>query len=71
METRDIIVLGASAGGFTALQRLVEGLPPDLPASLFIVWHMAPDRPRRGGTFRFGFTDPAPAGSQVIPPAPG
>jgi two-component system chemotaxis response regulator CheB len=43
METRDIIVLGASAGGFTALQRLVAGLPPDLPASLFIVWHMAPD----------------------------
>ena len=37
------IVLGASAGGFVALQQLVSGLPPELPASLFIVWHIAPD----------------------------
>jgi two-component system, chemotaxis family, protein-glutamate methylesterase/glutaminase len=43
MEARNIIVIGASAGGFEALQRLVSGLPKDLPASLFIVWHMAPD----------------------------
>jgi two-component system chemotaxis response regulator CheB len=43
MQTRDIIVIGASAGGFEAIRRLVAGLPADLPASLFIVWHMSPD----------------------------
>jgi two-component system chemotaxis response regulator CheB len=43
METRNIIVLGASAGGFEALKKLVAGLPNDLQASLFIVWHMSPD----------------------------
>src|SRR5687768_9980752 len=43
MQTRNIIVIGASAGGFDALKTLVSGLPPDLEASIFIVWHMAPD----------------------------
>lgn len=42
MATRDIIVIGASAGGFEALKKLVRGLPGDLPASIFIVWHMSP-----------------------------
>ncbi len=43
MQTRNIIVIGASAGGFDALKTLVAGLPADLPATLLIVWHMAPD----------------------------
>lgn len=43
MESRNIIVIGASAGGFDALKRLVKDLPPDLGASIFIVWHMSPD----------------------------
>jgi two-component system, chemotaxis family, protein-glutamate methylesterase/glutaminase len=43
MESRNIIVVGASAGGFEALKRLVAGLPPDLRASVFIVWHMSSD----------------------------
>ena len=43
MESRNIIVIGASAGGFEALKKLVGGLPSDLQASLFIVWHMSPD----------------------------
>lgn len=43
MNTRNIIVIGASAGGFSVLQRLVADLPPDLPAALFVVWHMPPD----------------------------
>lgn len=38
-----IIVVGASAGGFEALKKLVKDLPADLNASIFIVWHMAPD----------------------------
>lgn len=40
MPGRDIIVVGASAGGMEALRTLVAGLPPDLPAALFVVWHM-------------------------------
>jgi two-component system, chemotaxis family, protein-glutamate methylesterase/glutaminase len=43
MDSRNIIVIGASAGGFEALKKLVAGLPSDLQASLFIVWHMSPD----------------------------
>jgi two-component system chemotaxis response regulator CheB len=38
---RDIVVIGASAGGLQALDRLVENLPPELPASVFVVLHLA------------------------------
>lgn len=43
MEKRNIIVIGASAGGFETLKKIVKDLPPDLNASIFIVWHMSPD----------------------------
>jgi two-component system, chemotaxis family, protein-glutamate methylesterase/glutaminase len=43
MESRNIIVIGASAGGFDALKRLVGDLPSDLQASIFIVWHISAD----------------------------
>jgi two-component system chemotaxis response regulator CheB len=43
MEKRNIIVIGASAGGFEALKRLVGDLSPDLDAAIFIVWHMPAD----------------------------
>ena len=39
MATRDIIVIGASAGGVQALSTLVGDLPPNLPAAVFIVLH--------------------------------
>jgi two-component system, chemotaxis family, protein-glutamate methylesterase/glutaminase len=42
MARKDIVVVGASAGGMEALQNLVARLPADFPASLFVVWHMAP-----------------------------
>jgi two-component system, chemotaxis family, protein-glutamate methylesterase/glutaminase len=42
---RDLIVIGASAGGVEALQRLVSGLPSNLPASVLIVLHMMPSGP--------------------------
>jgi two-component system chemotaxis response regulator CheB len=37
---RDIIVIGASAGGLEALTRLVAGLPVDFPAAVFVVMHI-------------------------------
>src|SRR5215203_337346 len=43
METRNIIVIGASAGGFEVLKKLVAGLPENLQASIFVVWHMSAD----------------------------
>jgi two-component system chemotaxis response regulator CheB len=42
MAKKDIVVIGASAGGMGALEKLVAGLPADLPASLFVVWHLSP-----------------------------
>ncbi|MGI4832151.1 MAG: chemotaxis protein CheB [Janthinobacterium lividum] len=43
MEKRNIIVIGASAGGFEALKQLVAALPATLEATIFVVWHMSPD----------------------------
>ena len=42
MVRKDIVVIGASAGGMDALQRLVAELPADLPAALFVAWHLSP-----------------------------
>lgn len=40
MITRDIIVIGASAGGVAALKELVKSLPVNLQAAVFIVLHI-------------------------------
>jgi two-component system chemotaxis response regulator CheB len=37
---RDIVVIGASTGGLDALRILLGDLPPDLPASVFVVLHV-------------------------------
>ena len=42
MANKDIVVIGASAGGMQALEKLVSALPADLPAALFVVWHLSP-----------------------------
>jgi chemotaxis response regulator CheB len=33
----DIVVIGASAGGVAALQRVVSALPPEFEAAVFVV----------------------------------
>jgi two-component system chemotaxis response regulator CheB len=42
MPTRDIVVIGASAGGVEALQRLCATLPTDFPAAVFVTQHLSP-----------------------------
>ncbi|MBD1864636.1 MULTISPECIES: chemotaxis protein CheB [Trichocoleus] len=45
MFGHDIIVIGTSAGGLKALSKIVGNLPADLNAVIFIVQHIAPDKP--------------------------
>jgi two-component system chemotaxis response regulator CheB len=42
---RNIVAIGASAGGVEAVSRLLSKLPPHLPASVVVAVHRAPDRP--------------------------
>jgi len=44
---RDIVVIGGSAGGVTALREIVAGLPKRLPATLFVVVHRPSASPSR------------------------
>src|SRR4051812_29638686 len=39
---RDIVVMGASAGGVETLAELVGGLPAEFPAAIFVVLHLLP-----------------------------
>ncbi len=41
MLLRDIIVIGASAGGIAAVEQLVAKLPATLPAAVFVVVHIS------------------------------
>lgn len=50
MARKSIVVIGASAGGVEALQKLLPALPPDLPAAVLIVLHTSPDSPPTLGT---------------------
>lgn len=43
----ELIVVGASAGGVSALQQLLAALPADLPMPMLVVLHLPRDRPSR------------------------
>lgn len=45
MIRRNIVVIGASAGGIEALKTLTESLPRDFSAAVFIVLHIPADSP--------------------------
>ena len=45
MPGHDIIVIGASAGGLKALGAILGNLPSDIDAAIFIVKHLAADKP--------------------------
>jgi len=45
LTRRDIVVVGASAGGIEAITTLLRDLPADLGASMFIVLHISPQSP--------------------------
>lgn len=69
---RDLVVIGASAGGVETLKTVVSGLPGDLPAAVCIVLHIAPSSPsalarilQRAGTL------PCRAASDGEPLRPG
>jgi len=42
MAKKNVVVIGASAGGLEALRELVSQLPADFTASVFVVWHTSP-----------------------------
>jgi two-component system chemotaxis response regulator CheB len=79
MSHHDIVAIGASAGGLSALRRLVAELPADLDAAVLVVQHMASDHRSelpeilgRAGPLPAGFADdggPATRGRvHVAPP---
>lgn len=43
MPTTHVIVVGASAGGITAVRTFLNKLPEKIPAAVFVVVHTSPD----------------------------
>lgn len=42
-SARDIVAIGASAGGIEAVSKLLRALPGDLPAAVIVVLHRSPE----------------------------
>lgn len=51
---RDIVVIGTSAGGLEALDRLIGQLPGEFPAAIFIVQHLHPEHAPSALLYRLG-----------------
>ncbi|AOH83211.1 hypothetical protein AWL63_03700 [Sphingomonas panacis] len=71
MPSKDIVVIGASAGGVEALQRLSASLPPDFPAAIFVAQHLSPNG-RSLLPLLIGRVGPLPAsspedGEEIVP----
>ena len=45
LSGHDVVVIGASSGGIEALEKLIAGLPEDLPAAVFVVVHLPAEEP--------------------------
>jgi two-component system chemotaxis response regulator CheB len=45
MPTHDIIVIGGSAGALVSLRKILQDLPSDFPAAIFVVVHTSPESP--------------------------
>jgi two-component system chemotaxis response regulator CheB len=45
MPNHDILIIGASAGGFEASLAIISKLPANFPAALFVVTHMSSEGP--------------------------
>jgi two-component system chemotaxis response regulator CheB len=43
MAKRNIVVIGASAGGFAVIKELIAGLPANSDLIILIVWHISPE----------------------------
>ena len=72
MVRRDVVVIGASAGGLEALQRLMVRLPGNLAASVLVVVHVAPTAPSRlAGILSKAGALPAVAAVDGAPMTPG
>ena len=71
MAQREIVVVGASAGGVEALQTLIGGFPASLSASVFVVLHIPPDATSRlHEVLRANSAlpvEPASDGSPIVP----
>ena len=79
MANFDIVVIGASAGGVGSLQRVVEHIPHDFPAAIFVALHlpdgirsMLPQILERAGNLPTGHArndDPIRPGRIYVAPA--
>jgi two-component system chemotaxis response regulator CheB len=78
VQASNIVVIGCSAGAIGPLQQIVKDLPPNIPAAVLVVVHVAPDYPsvlpeilnRERGPAALSATDGAEIRPSIIYVAP-